>query len=399
MSTIYEAAVEFQKLMGYEYKFVFGYKGKTVDFHLRFFDDKFFHLCGLHKLKDIEILNEDTNTSNVFMKILNGEITHQKLQSSKFFYSEDVDDRINRVAELSTILNETMKQKLERDVYKYNNNINPFSNIKASFMIKALSKDQRTVYFIIDKNKNDPNYFFGLSIFSRDLLDKTQKDFAAGHTFNTLLYLSKTPLTENKELDKNNEEVLFKLDSYTVPSDGNITIVKFESPDYNKGDIAAIDIRHLSIYGQADSPFFGKIKQFFTDKIPQFFDNISLKMQLSELEKQLSKREDQLFTALEENKENKLQLAEKDELLSEKDKQLADSAKEIASLKEENSALSEELKELEKQKQPVLTAAKSKGSFGDNLVGFADRVRTGEAAKSQQQGNPDFNPKNDNPKH
>lgn len=126
-------------------------------------------------------------------------------------------------------------------------------------------------------------------------------------------------------------------------------------------------------------------------------DNTTKHAPTSVPNEQLSKRDDQLFNALEENKKNKLLLSEKDDLLSEKDKQLADSAKVIASLKEENSKLSEKIEALENPKQTVLTAARSKGSFGENLSSFADRIHSENAAKSQQQSKPNLKP-TDKPK-
>ena len=185
-----------------------------------------------------------------------------------------------------------------------------------------------------------------------------------------------------------------KMASNRIPS--NIT---------NQGGVGVIDINHQSLNRQFDFPLFGKIKQFFTEKIPQAFDNIKLRNELSEMSKQILKREDQLSETLNEIKDNKQMLAEKENLISEKDKQIKDLTAENAGLKKENSQLketvaqlSEKIEAFEKQKQPVLTAAKSKGSFGNNLDGFANRVRTENAAKSQQQVKPNINP-TDKPKH
>lgn len=54
---------------------------------------------------------------------------------------------------------------------------------------------------------------------------------------------------------------------------------------------------------------------------------------------------------------------------------------------------------LQPQKQPVNTAVKSKGSFGENLPGFANKIHSENAAKSQQQVNSAPKPTDDGSKH
>ncbi len=113
MSTIYEAAIEFKKLMDYEYKFVIGIRGKNINIPLRFDTYSFHHLCGLHKLTDIFPHYE--NRADIFNSILNKSITDNDLSKSSFYFKEGVDDRINLVAKLSSILehniNETQIRK------------------------------------------------------------------------------------------------------------------------------------------------------------------------------------------------------------------------------------------------------------------------------------------------
>lgn len=377
MSTIYEAALEYQKLMEFEYKFVFGYKRKATEIPLRFSAADFFHLSGLQYINDDPKIKEAANSIDVFEKIIKKEIVHEEFVSDRGFIEHNIQDRINRVADLPRLLNIAAREgRLE--VYKYNKKANPNSDIDGNFIIKSLAPDNRFEYFILREDRYNPQCNFGLSIFSRDpqlIKEKKQNDFVAGHTHNTLLCLSKTPLKENKELDIieldiNNREVLYKLKSYTIPSDGNITIVKFESPDYNKSDVAALSSTKPILMEKAIS-IWTSIKEFFADKSTE---NRRL---IKGLQKIVDKYELQLF---------------------EKQQQIAANKKEITSLKEENSALTEKVKELEQQKQPVLTSAKSKGSFGDNLVDFADKVRTENAAKSQQQDKPNLKP-TDKPKH
>lgn len=152
MSTIYDAAIEFQKLMGFEYKLVFGYKGNNVEIPLRFYEDKFFHLSGLHYLKDISKINNAANTTDVFKKIIDNKITHQDLKSGAKFEEKNLQDRIDRVADLSRLLDSAIFDKSVTQVYKYNKNANPNSDIPGNFFIKNLAPDKRTQYFILCTN-------------------------------------------------------------------------------------------------------------------------------------------------------------------------------------------------------------------------------------------------------
>ena len=48
-----EAANTYLTLLNYSYNFVLGKKGQLVNIHLCFYEHNFYHLAGLHKLKDI----------------------------------------------------------------------------------------------------------------------------------------------------------------------------------------------------------------------------------------------------------------------------------------------------------------------------------------------------------
>ena len=52
MDLLFQCATGFQNLLGYQYCFLIGRKGKTVSFTVSFDPADFHHLAGLHKLKD-----------------------------------------------------------------------------------------------------------------------------------------------------------------------------------------------------------------------------------------------------------------------------------------------------------------------------------------------------------
>lgn len=253
---IYKAANEFQKLMEYEYKFVVAAKGKSFEVELRFDEYSFHHLCGLHKLNDI--IESDTNRMLLFKKILAGSISDEDLGKSRFYISDGVNDRIKRVSELPTLL------AIAGQVYKYNTKANPISKINGDVLFKWLAEDGRNIYFVLNRDRYSKNKFFGLSIFSRS---QTEKDFAVGHTPNTLLYVSRTPLTKDKQLDKSKEEVLYQRPSYTASANDNIKIVRFAP--LSPADGAVVLDSPRATFGQAVGAFWMWIKQFVESKAPK----------------------------------------------------------------------------------------------------------------------------------
>lgn len=308
METIYDAAIDFEKLMGYEYNLVFGYKGKSVDIPIRFDVNDFHHLCGLHKLKDLSYVSSSRNSVNIFNDILSGDISNNDLEQSPYFIKEELADRIKRVCQLSDMLDNHLADKTS-SVFKYNNNANPESTIPGNFLIKCQAKDHRYVYLTLMYDSAHIGKYFGLSIFSRDLSDKKQKDFALGHTFNTLLYVSKTPLI-NGEPDRSKEEVLFKRSSYNGANNGNVTIVKFSQINNIGGDVAVLAPPRFS-FRQALAKLINK----WADKIGEGIERRKRELQIAkqennELKKELTERDEQL--AQKDETINELRMQKKD---------------------------------------------------------------------------------------
>lgn len=325
MGTIYDAAVKFQELMEFEYNIVLGYRGKSVEVPIRFDENDFHHLCGLHKLTDLQYISSAKNKPALFKEILDKKITDSVLKQSSYYLSDEVYDRINRVNELPTLLNSLSDKTTS--LYKFNKNANSGSNIPGNYLIRGQTNDQKTVYFVLLNDSVDPNKYFGISIFSRDLSDKKQRDFADGHTPNTLLYVSKTPLTADKQLDKEKEIVLYQRPSYAAPNNSNIKIVKFTPITSVIGDTAALAVPRPS-FGQALVNLINK----WADRIQEGIEN----------------RRRELKSAKREIYELKQALSERDEQLAQKDEQLNAKDDEIAVLHKQNTALTVEMYEQRK---------------------------------------------------
>ena len=65
MDLLTEAANSYLRLINYEYEFVLGKKGELVNILLKFQEDNFFHLAGLHKLKDIYAISRLTKRAHI----------------------------------------------------------------------------------------------------------------------------------------------------------------------------------------------------------------------------------------------------------------------------------------------------------------------------------------------
>lgn len=302
---IYNAALAFSKLMTYEYKFVVAAKKKSTEIILQFDEYSFHHLCGIHKLNDI--IAPNISRKYFFKQILNQEIGDDVLNKSKNYIAEGVKDRIKCVLELQTYLND-LKQ-----VYKFNLNANPISKLRGDYIFKWENSNHQNVYFIIQKDRYHREQYFGLSIFSRD---KNKPDFALGHGTQGILYISRTPLTEENKPITEKEEILYQRPTYTNPNN-NVKIVKFDKIEPNSADDHLVLASFRPTFGQAISSLFQRLNRFFDDISTRNKRQITeLNNKLSEYEKEISKQS---------------------EMLNEKDK-------EISSLKKESSELSNQLK-------------------------------------------------------
>lgn len=84
--SIKSAALSYQKLFDYEYQFTVVRNRNTqpINICIRFDKSTFHHLCGLHKLKDIEVVRREKRES-VFDKIIDGTYSDELFQKSTWY--------------------------------------------------------------------------------------------------------------------------------------------------------------------------------------------------------------------------------------------------------------------------------------------------------------------------
>ena len=195
--SIKSAALSYQKLFDYEYQFTVVRNRNTqpINICIRFDKSTFHHLCGLHKLKDIEVVRREKRES-VFDKIIDGTYSDELFQKSTWY--DEILDRIDCLEHLEAILDD------KDTIFKFNPSANKSSKIDADYIIKNETLGLR-YYFLVSQNDTD-NFFFGRSCFTRG---QNERDFTIGHTSYTILRKVKIDLREEKEPVE-----LFIADSY-----------------------------------------------------------------------------------------------------------------------------------------------------------------------------------------
>lgn len=183
MDDILAAALTMERLKNYRYEIALGKKGQRYDISLSFYPDNFFHLTGLHKLKDIEQLRSGRQAW-IYHSILSGDITDVFLQRSTKF--SDVEGRIKAFSYLEELLDEN------RLYFRYDPRKKAFSTIVADYLISGEVGGMEIYLFLSEDT--DGTYY------CKSCFPHTRVDFAQGLTKYTLLQKVKVNLaTEEKE--------------------------------------------------------------------------------------------------------------------------------------------------------------------------------------------------------
>lgn len=147
---LYDAARSYSKLIGTKLEFVLGKKGKLQRLIIVFDSTGFYHLAGLHKLKDIQVI-KGISSSKILKNILNGIITAKMIEKSSFYHV--VKERLNIISEFPNAL------KDNSIVWKFNRlRINKGSKINWDYLIEYGEKPQITYLFLRLSNSNATKY-------------------------------------------------------------------------------------------------------------------------------------------------------------------------------------------------------------------------------------------------
>lgn len=182
MDILGKAATEFNRLLGIKYEIILGKKGKTTVFSISFEKHEFYHIAGLQYLTDIRELK--TDRAILFERIIKDDAFRQKILKSCFI--EKITERINQLINLEAFIdsNDT--------VFKYTEKANPYSNIRADFLL--MNKNIKFNLFLFLSYKKD-SVCFCRSFFSDDRVDYSKNQIAM-----TLLFKKKTFVSNPKEI-------------------------------------------------------------------------------------------------------------------------------------------------------------------------------------------------------
>lgn len=183
---ILECANKFSNLFDVKYDFLIARKGKILEFSLTFSKTDFHHIAGIHKLKDIFIAQRGSR-EEIFDKIIKGEINQNLIEKSDF-YSE-IKERISSLIHLEEMLDS------ENLVFKYRENVQIYSQIKAEYLLEGKIDGKDIFLFLSPRDfKNSKNQI------CRSFFPKTTIDYSIGQPKYALLKKTKTKISTNKVL-------------------------------------------------------------------------------------------------------------------------------------------------------------------------------------------------------
>ena len=155
MDKLKECAVAFSNLFNVEYHITAGKKRNLIEVKLFFSKEHFYHLIGLHKLKDIQ--KTRGNTVKIFNNIIADKFTYNDLVKSEFFV--DISDRFDYLISLESML-DSDNVLIKHNKYKSK------SSIQADYIIYTIDEEDNIIHYFIERDDSVEKYF-GKTFFVR----------------------------------------------------------------------------------------------------------------------------------------------------------------------------------------------------------------------------------------
>lgn len=182
MDLLLRCALNFERLIPYQYHIIIGRKGKTLDFTVSFDKADFHHLAGLHKLRD-NVRFQTGKRSDIMQEILEEHLTLSTAMQSAFYH--EMEPRLSPLAELEHFLDSN------EIIFRYNSKINTFSNIRADYLLQNNFDDTPVYLFLSQRSRED-------TLGCRTFFPKAEKDYTQGQPRYTLLKKEKLCLSTGK---------------------------------------------------------------------------------------------------------------------------------------------------------------------------------------------------------
>lgn len=167
MDIIYECAVKFVKVKKCQYHFVVSKNRKTREIQVGFIDSDFFHLAGLHYLKDISIpqARKDTLINIIEKK----KITDELLEKSRFYNLPQSDQDVKSRIEELRFLEEYFDTNNYIKMFNIRNMKGSSSQIEAEYIIESrLPNSQKSVYIFLKRREQNPEVYCLVSFFKKN---------------------------------------------------------------------------------------------------------------------------------------------------------------------------------------------------------------------------------------
>ncbi len=178
MDLLLHCALNFERLIPYQYHMIIGRKGKTLGLTVSFDRADFHHLAGLHKLRD-NVRFQTGKRSDIMKEILEGRLTLSTAKQSAFFH--EMEPRLSPLAELEHFLDSN------EIIFRYNSKANIFSAIRADYLLQNDFNGTPVYLFLSQRFEED-------ALSCRTFFPKSEKDYAQGQPRYTLLRKEKTCL-------------------------------------------------------------------------------------------------------------------------------------------------------------------------------------------------------------
>ncbi|MDE6846912.1 MAG: hypothetical protein K2J99_14280 [Lachnospiraceae bacterium] len=177
MDKLQKIAMTYQNILQIQYYFEIAKKQVDHQFIISFEKGDFFHLAGLHKLKDVTVLQVKKNKESIFNSIVNGEISFSQIENS-FFYN-DIENRLSYLGKLQSLLDNN------QIVFQYLESKNKASCIKAEYLMEEGYEKDILFMFLSQRN----NYMSqGIPIMCcRSFFPMDQLDYSKNQPAYTLL--------------------------------------------------------------------------------------------------------------------------------------------------------------------------------------------------------------------
>lgn len=165
VNKIKKNADAYSNLLGIEYYFCLGYKGKGFEVRVHFSKEEFHHLEGIGQLRDLKLHSESGNRT--FDMALAGDILEDELKKSHFYQSGCVQNKVDYFYLLERIFDE------DNIVFRFRKTMKGSGKIEAElFLTSELEDGQFFVY--LDRVEESDEEYYCRSFVANPEFDRTQ---------------------------------------------------------------------------------------------------------------------------------------------------------------------------------------------------------------------------------